>query len=166
MGELADCVASPGQGNGNKEEFIRFMNDEDTLDIIIKLVEIRRVNEGKMNYKLIKMIQDAGILQHLNRWIPLDKKKKPIILVERFLCIMFDELFTSTANHDEVFDIAKELEIVSHDIKKADRPYHLYFEQMQSDIKYSIDNYFRTKGENVDNYIRFSIAWFIVNKVK
>lgn len=165
VGNLADAVAAPGSGIGNKKEFIRFMNDKETKEKIALLREVKTNNnlriEGKINFKIIKQIQDIKLLQSLDKWESPVKKNKPIILVERFLCIMFSEIFTSIAKYAAAFEASKVIGFISRNTKESERPYYKYFEQTQSDLRDKIDTYFKLKGQNVENHISFSVAWFL-----
>lgn len=164
VGKNADFVAADGPGGktGQKDFYI-FMNIKSTKEAIKRLIEIKQNTslrvDGKINFRAIKSIQNEGILNLLENYVAVNNKPK--ILVQRFLCMLFNEVFTSIADYASILKVARKLEIISQSRKASDLEYNKYFEQLQYDIRYKIDEYFLLKGEDVDNHEKFSIAWHI-----
>lgn len=165
VGKLADCVASVGPGGKmGQQDFYIFMNNENTKKQIVKLLQIKQKNnlrvDDKINFKEVKNIQDVKLLALLECYEPVINIT-PKILVQRFMCIFFNEIFTSIANYNDAVTVAKKLNIISKSKKASELECSKFFELLQFEIRYKIDEYFSLKGEPVDNHVKFFVAWFI-----
>ncbi|MVX65920.1 hypothetical protein GKZ28_19770 [Clostridium chromiireducens] len=165
LGKKAEFVAAGGRGGkAGQKDFYIFMNMKSAKEAIKRLIQIKRnacfIVDGKVNYKVIKDIQNEGLLNLLENYTP-EVSNKPKILVQRFLCMLFNDVFTSTADYAETLKIARKMDIISHSRKSSDLEYYKYFELFQYEIRYKVEEYFSIKGEDVDNHVKFSVAWSI-----
>lgn len=165
VGKKAEFLAAGGPGGkAGQKDFYVFMNMKSTKEAIKRLIEIKRnacfIVDGKINYKVIKEIQKEELLNLLENYTP-EFNNKPKILVQRFLCMLFNDVFTSTADYAAIMNIARKMEIIPHSRKSSDLDYYKYFELFQYEIRYKIEEYFSIKGEEVDNHVKFLVAWSV-----
>lgn len=152
-GSGPDAISSIGAGVSGKANFFEFMKDQKTKEIIKKLVDLRKNNS--VNYKLIRPIHEAALLDYLDKYT-FFKGSRPKISVCRLLTMLFPELFTTIANENHLKATAQALEIQSYKTLSFEHLQYLVWDKVQDILKSS-------KLQTSNLFMNGAVAYWIID---
>lgn len=153
LGEGADCVSAPGMAVIGKNNFKQFMDDQGTREIIKKLFVLKQGQTKIEAWKIPGQIEKTGYLAYLDRF-EFERGNKPLLFCNRFLIMIFPEVFTTIADVNALEKTRKILEI-------ADAP-NISFEKLQYQIRMVTDEHCKYKNIEESEFYKAVIAWWIV----
>lgn len=160
IGDRPNNVSTEGKANHTRKNFIKFMKDEKTQEIIKKMFNLRKQNN--LDFTIPARVYKLALFDYLKEY--KFRGDKPWLYTLRFVIMTFPELFTTIADRKKLFKTAKILEF--DNVRDDKRNYR--FELVEFQIRSAVDSYLEEIGalEDLTLWGNAAVAWNIVDEYK
>ncbi|MDK2919601.1 MAG: hypothetical protein PWQ37_2334 [Candidatus Petromonas sp.] len=160
IGERPNNICDEGNANHTRKNFIKFMHDKRTKNIVKKMFNLRKKNE--LDFTIPARVYKLALFDHLKEY--KFRGDKPWLYTLRFVIMTFPELFTTIADRKKLFKTAKILQFQNvRDDKKNYR-----FELVEFQIRSAVDSYLKEMGvlDDLTLWGNAAVAYNIVDEYK